>query len=102
MICEHRSYTLLPGKKAEFIEAFGKLMPLFDKYGARVVGVWQTDIGENNEIIYILVFEDFAQREEFWVKFRQDEAFLKYQQQGPLAIKVTNKIIRPLAYSPLK
>ena len=70
MIYEHRSYTLTPATKTEFIEAFGKLMPLFDKYGAKVIGVWQTDIGESNEFIYIVAFENFTQREEFWPKFR--------------------------------
>ena len=102
MIYEHRSYSLLPGKRQEFIETFEKFMPNFDKYGAKVVGVWQTDIGENNEFIYILAFQNFAQREEFWNNFRKDKAFLEYQRQGPYAAKVTNKILRPTKYSPLK
>jgi len=102
VIYEHRSYTLLPGRKPEFIESFGKLMPLFEKYGAKVVGVWETDVGESNEVIYILAFENFAQREDFWEKFRQDEVFLEYRQQGPRTVNVTNKILRPTEYSPLK
>ncbi len=102
MIYEHRSYILLPGKKAEFIETFAKLMPLFDKHGAKVVGVWQTDVGESNEFIYILAFEDFTQREEFWEKFRQDEVFLEYMRQGTRTANITNKILRPTEYSPLK
>lgn len=102
MIYEHRSYTMLPGKKAEFIESFARFMPLFDQYGAKVIGVWQTDVGEGNEFIYILAFQDFAQRERFWDKFRQDQVFIEYQRQGPRIANVINKILRPTEYSPLK
>lgn len=102
MIYEHRSYTLLPGKKAEFIESFARLMPLFDKHGAKVIGVWQTDVGESNEIIYILAFKDFAQREQFWDNFRRDQVFVEFQRQGTRAANVVNKILRPTDYSPLK
>lgn len=102
MIYEHRSYTLLPGKKAEFIQSFGKLMPLFDRHGAKVVGVWHTDVGESNEIIYILGFKDFAQREKFWDDFRRDQVFIDYQKGGTRASSVVNKILRPTDYSPMK
>jgi len=103
VIYEHRSYSLLPGKKAEFIQEFGaKITPLFDKYGVKLVGAWETDVGESNEFIYILAFGDFAQRDEFWKKLRQDEVYLEYSRQGPRTANVTNKIIRPTKYSPLQ
>ena len=102
MIYEHRSYTLQPGKRAEFIQRFARFMPLFEKYGAKVIGVWQTDVGNSNEFIYVLAFKDFAQREVFWERFRQDEEYLEYQREGTRTANVTSKILRPTAYSPLK
>ena len=102
MIYEHRSYTIMPGKREEFVRVFGRFMPLFDKYGAKVVGVWRTDVGEQNEFIYILAFEDFAQRDEFWGKFRSDQVYLDYRRQGTYTANVTNKILRATEYSPLK
>ncbi|MFH1382130.1 MAG: NIPSNAP family protein [Chloroflexota bacterium] len=103
MVYEHRSYMLLPGKRAEFMEIFGKqLMPLFAKYGGKVVGTWWTDVGESNEFIYLLAFNDLGQRDDFWKTFRQDEAFQDYQRRGPFVANATNKIIRPTPYSPLQ
>ncbi len=72
------------------------------EHGAKVVGVWHTDVGESNEIIYILGFKDFAQREKFWDDFRRDPVFIDYQKGGTRSSSVVNKILRPTDYSPLK
>lgn len=103
MIYEHRTYNIMPGKMPEFIEAFGNmLVPLFEKHGAKLIGVWQTAIGQNNEFVYILGFEDLTNQERFWRAFRQDEQFQKYMQGGPRVAYVISKILHPTSYSPLK
>ena len=103
MIYEHTTYNILPGKMPEFTETFGNmLLHLFKKYGAKLIGVWQTAIGQNNEFIYILGFEGLADQERFWQDFRQDEQFKKYRQGEPLVAYVTSKILQPTSYSPLQ
>ena len=103
MIYEHRTYNILPGMMPAFVEAFGSLIvPLFEKYGAKLVGSWQTAIGQNNEFVYILGFQDLAAQEKFWAVFRKDEQFKTYRQGGVRVAHVVNKILRPTSYSPLK
>ena len=102
MIYEHRTYSILPGKMGEFTEAFGTIVPLFAKHGAKMVGAWQTSIGSNNEFVYILGFENMAAQEKFWADFRNDEGFKVYARGGVRTDHVVNKILRPVACSPLQ
>lgn len=103
MIYEHRTYNLLPGKMPEFVEGFGNIIvPLFAKHGAKLIGAWQTAIGQSNEFVYILGFEDLADQERFWRVFRQDEEFKKYMQGGARVAYVVSKILAPTTFSPLK
>ena len=102
MIYEHRTYNILPGKMAQYVDVFGNLFHLFEKHGAKVIGVWQTAIGQNNEFIYILCFEDLGHQERFWQSFRQDEEFKRYQQDEPRVAYVVSKILQPTPYSPLQ
>jgi len=103
MVYEHRTYNILPGKMPEFVEAFGEMIvPLFEKYGAKLVGAWQTAIGQNNEFVYILGFKDLAEQEKFWHVFRQDEQYKAYRQGGTRVAFVISKILHATSYSPLK
>ena len=102
MLYEHRSYFILPGKLPDFIARFGTFVPMFDEYGAKLIAAWQTAIGQNNEFIYILGFEDLNQQQKFWQDFRQDERFKQYQKEEPRVAYVINKILRPIADSPIK
>lgn len=103
MIYEHRTYNILPGKMPEFIKAFGDMIvPLFKKHEAKLIGSWQTAIGQNNEFVYILGFENLADQERFWQVFRQDPQFTEYMQSGIRVAYVVSKILQPTTYSPLQ
>ena len=103
MIYEHRTYYLLPGKLPEFLTAFeGTPMKVFERHGAKLVGFWTTEIGQSNEITYILAYNSLADMEQVKQKIGQDEEMIKYRQQPPRVEKVVAKILRPSAFSPLK
>lgn len=103
MIYEHRSYYLLPGKMQEFLEAFNQTpAKLFPKYGTKLVGFWTTEIGQSNEVVYLLAFQDPAHRERFWRELGQDPEMQQYRQGGVRVEKVVSKILRPSAFSPLQ
>ncbi|MFC1945220.1 NIPSNAP family protein [Chloroflexota bacterium] len=103
MIYEHRTYTILPGKMAEFVEAFGKsIAPIFPRYGAKLIGAWRPSIGQNNEFFYIVGFEDLSQQQAFWQKFREDPDVVEYRKSGVRVAYLTNKIMVPTTYSPLQ
>jgi len=87
----------------EFVEAFGnQIVPLFEKHEAKLIGAWQTAIGQSNEFVYILGFKDLTDRERFWQVLPQDEQFRAYMQGGTRTAYIISKILRPIPSSPLK
>jgi hypothetical protein len=107
MIYEYRAYYVLPGRMPDVQRRFGDVtMTLFKKHGIRVVGFWETVIGENNELVYICQFDDLAHRQAAWAAFQADpewQAARKASEaDGPLLERVVNKIWKPTAFSPLQ
>jgi len=104
LIYEHRTYYILPGKMPEFLEGFQATpAKVFERHGAKLVGFWTTDIGQSNEIIYILAYDSLAERERIRGMIDQDEEMRSYRQAGaPRVEKIVVKILRPSAFSPLK
>ncbi len=102
MIYELRHYAIHPGKMSEFSKRFEETpMKLLEKYGAKVIGVWQTRIGPGPEVVYILAFNDLAHREKVLDAMYQDDEFLKYMPNAQVA-SYNIRILRPLSFSPLK
>jgi len=103
MICELRTYHILPGAMPEYAKVFGELvMPVFKKLGFKVIGVWQPVIGESDEFTYMLAFDDLADREAKFKALASDPDMLLYRQQPTRISRITNKIFSPQPYSPLK
>ncbi|MBI3628929.1 MAG: NIPSNAP family protein [Candidatus Rokubacteria bacterium] len=107
MIYEYRAYYVMPGRMPDIQRRFSDVtMKLFQKHGIRVVGFWETVIGESNEMVYILSWQDFAERDRVWSKFMTDPDWLAARKaseaNGPLVERVVNKIWRPTAFSPMQ
>jgi hypothetical protein len=109
MIYELRTYDAHPGKLPALNARFANItLGFFEKYGLKVVGFWTNNVGENttNRLVYMLAFEDMAQREKAWADFLADpdrqKAFADSEKDGPLVARITNSIMRPTPYSPLK
>lgn len=52
---------------------------IFEKHGAEIIAVWQ-DLGEANQLVWMLAYRDRAHREQVWEGFRNDpdwDALLK-------------------------
>jgi len=62
MIYEVRTYTLSPGKVAEFEERFAKRLPTREKH-SKLGGFWHTDLGPLNQVIHVWPFEDLQERQ---------------------------------------
>ena len=103
MICELRTYHVLPGKMGEYSKVFGEyVMPVFKKLGFNVVGVWQTVIGDSDEFTYLLAFDDLADRDLKFKELAADPGMLPYREEPVRVSHITNKILTPQTYSPLK
>lgn len=107
MVYELRVYEVAPGKLPALNERFAKItMRYFEKYGLKAVGFWTDEIGTSNRLTYMLAFEDMAQRDMAWTAFRADTERLKLfeetEKNGRLVFRVTNTIMRPTEYSPMR
>jgi hypothetical protein len=82
-------------------------LKIFERYGMKVIGFWETEIGpSNNDLVYILAFEDLNQRQAAWEAFIKDPDWIKAREEserdGVLVQNVENRILEPTDYSPLK
>ena len=107
MIYEYRAYYAVPGRMPDIQKRFNDVtMRLFDKHKIKVVGFWETVIGESNELVYICAFDDVAHRERAWKAFLADPdwqaAKRTSEANGPLVERVVNKIWRPTSFSPIQ
>jgi len=107
MIYEYRAYYAMPGRMPDLQRRFAEItLNLFKKHGIRVVGFWETVIGESNELVYICAYDDLAHRQRAWSAFMADPEWQAARKateaNGPLVERVVNKIWRPTAFSPLQ
>lgn len=103
MLHELRIYTYLPLKQEEVVEQMKQLMPLFEKYEIKVVGVWTTLIGRRENFVYMLEWESLAEREKKHNAFRADPALQKALDDfGPVTQYHDYSILVPTEYSPMR
>ena len=107
MIYEYRAYYVMPGRMPDIQRRFADItLNLFKKHGIRVVGFWETVIGESNEPVYICAYDDLAHRQRVWSAFLADPEWQAARKateaNGPLVERVVNKIWKPTAFSPLQ
>jgi len=108
MLYELRTYEALPGQMPALNKRFAEVtMGLFARYKMEVVGFWTNDIGGySNELIYMMRFDDMADRERKWAAFGADEEWRKARAAseagGPLLLRIKAQFLRPTPYSPAK
>jgi hypothetical protein len=102
VIYEQRVYRVSSGKRRGFIDFFGEtVVPLLTKYGARFIGVWETEIGERNDVMAILAYKDMAERMKCWESFEKDREWNKHTSSLPQDSAYV-AILKPTNYSPLQ
>ena len=108
MLYEYRIYEAMPGKLDELHARFrSHTLKLFEKHGIRNIGYWTADIGDaNDRLIYIVAFDDPAQRESAWASFSADpewrEVVAESEANGKLVARILNTTLKPTDYSPLQ
>lgn len=108
MIYEWRVYQIVPGKRRTLNERFANhALRLFEKHGISVVGFWESLVGgSTNTLYYMLAFESLDDMEKSWGRFHADpewqEVVRESEKDGPLIGSITNMVLRPAAYSPMR
>jgi hypothetical protein len=106
MLYEQRIYEAMPGRMPDLHRRFQEhTLALFAKHDLRVVAFFTYDAGgPTDQVVYLLAFEDAAQRERAWAAFLADPdwqaAKAESERDGPLLARFHNTLLRPTAYSP--
>jgi len=105
---ELRIYRCLPGRLADLNRRFETTtIPLWNKHGIRALGFWTVNIGENNhDLYYMLEWESLAERERKWNAFASDPEWISAraasEENGAIVQSISNQILSPTSYSPLR
>ncbi len=108
MIYEYRVYEAAPGKMASLQDRFrNHTLEIFQRHGIKNIGYWTADVGDySDRLIYLVAFENAAQREKAWASFRNDPEWQRVRAEseldGPLTTRITNSLLTPTDFSPLK
>jgi hypothetical protein len=101
-VYELRWYRTHTGKAPEWMEHFKGILPVRGRFMRRV-GVWQTEIGQLNEVVHMWVFRDLNERAAARAKLGQDpewQAFLG--KSTPLLAHMQAVVLYPAAHSPMQ
>ncbi len=101
-VYELRWYRTQPARAGEWLQHFKDVMPTRQQYMRRV-GLWQTQMGQLNEVVHMWVFRDLNDRAAARGKLAQDPAWQDFLSKSvPLLAHMQAIILNPAAHSPMK
>src|ERR1700758_2934279 len=63
MIYELRTYTLMPGKQAEYLNRSGEVgRPVRGDHHGKLEGFWTTEFGTLNQVVHLWAYADLNER----------------------------------------
>jgi hypothetical protein len=101
-VYELRTYRTHVGKAREWLGHFKAIMPVREKY-SKNVGLWQTEMGQLNEVVHLWAYRDLNDRAAVRSKAVQDpewQAFLG--QATPLLIEMRSTVLNAASHSPMQ
>jgi hypothetical protein len=102
-IYEFRNYRAKPaGAVRQWIDAFTAALPAREKY-SRIVGLWQTEASQPNEVCHIWAYPSLNARAEARANALKDPAWQEFLGKGaPLLDEMHSTIMLPAPHSPLQ
>jgi hypothetical protein len=102
-IYELRNYRAKPGGAVrQWLDAFQAALPAREKY-SKIVGLWQTEAGQPNEVCHLWAYKDLNARAEARGAAMKDPAWQEFIGKGtPLLDEMHSTIMLPALHSPLK
>jgi hypothetical protein len=107
MLYEMRSYYVVPGRLPDIIARFrDHTTGIFERIGIKNIGYWTELVGRNDLLIYIIAFEDMADREAKWEKFITDPEWIEVKTRteanGQIVRYLENRFLAPIDFSALQ
>ncbi len=99
---ELRWYRTQTGKAGEWLGHFKAIQPVREKYSRRV-GLWQTEMGQLNEVVHMWAYRDLNERAATRANVGKDpewQAFLA--KATPLLAHMQSTILIPTTVSPMR
>ena len=109
MIQQLRIYEIFENNKAEFHARFrdhaARIMR--DRYGFRIVAMWETRFGPRTEFAYLLDWSDEAAKTAAWSGFMADTEWSEIKRvthaaHGLMVGEIEDRLLAPTDYSPAK
>src|SRR5260370_292641 len=102
-IYEFRNYRAKTGGAVrQWIDAFTAALPAREKY-SRIVGLWQTEAGQPNEVCHIWAYPSFSARTEARANALKDPAWQEFLRKSwPLLDEIHSNLILPAPHPPVK
>jgi NIPSNAP len=100
---ELRNYRARPaGAVKQWLDAFTAVLPAREKY-SKIVGLWQTEAGQPNEVCHIWAYPSLNARAEARGNAMKDPAWQEFLGKGPpLLEEMHSTIMLPAPHSPLQ
>ena len=101
-IYELRTYRTAVGRAGEWLAHFKAILPVREKYSKNVC-LWQTEMGQLNEVVHLWAYKDLNERAAVRGKVMQDpewQAFLG--KATPILVEMKSIAMHPSPHSPLK
>jgi NIPSNAP len=101
-IYELRNYRAKVGSAKPWLDAFTAALPAREKY-SRIVGLWQTEAGQPNEVCHIWAYPDLNARAEARANATKDPVWKEFLGKGSAFLdEMHSTIMLPAPHSPLK
>ena len=108
MLYELRIYDCCPGRLPALLNRFETItLKIWERHAIRQAGFWTTVVGESNQqLIYLLAWENMAEREAKWNAFQADPEWIEKRAEtervAPIVANVSSQFIAPTAFSSVK
>src|SRR5882724_11218886 len=109
MIQQLRIYEIFENNKAQFHQRFrdhaGRIMR--DRYGFRIVAMWETKLRDRTEFAYLLEWPDEAAKTAAWSAFMADVEWsdikrVTHAEHGLMVDQIEDRLLVPTDYSPVR
>jgi len=104
MLVEERIYTLQPGTGGAYMKAYAEEgLAIQKRILGRLVGWYQTEFGELNQIIHMWAYKDLNERAERRAALFADPGWLAYLPKvRPYLLKQESKLLVPAPFLQVK
>jgi hypothetical protein len=104
MIFDERTYEILPAHVRTYLDLYvAEGMALQKSHLGDLVAWFTTDVGVVNEVVHIWRYQDAGDRERRRTAMEDDPAWQAFRAKAaPYVLRMTSRLLKPTAFSPLQ